>query len=143
MKRETGANPVRTRHRNQGAKPIYHWETGKMADAMIFKPGDLPDCCTEAEKNVKNAKRHLAKGKTSIEGFVNVYMRWNRKCFRPRVIGCTSQIAGSLTGLSVFGVYNPFYLNRKKGLFSLCLKCRRKAFSRSFLIERKAMKLQL
>jgi len=28
-------------------KPIYHWETGKMADAMIFKPGDLPDCCTE------------------------------------------------------------------------------------------------
>ena len=24
-----------------------HWETGKMADAMIFKPGDLPECCTE------------------------------------------------------------------------------------------------
>ena len=43
MKRETGANPVRTRHRNKGAKPLYHWETGKMADAMIFQPGDLPD----------------------------------------------------------------------------------------------------
>ena len=28
-------------------KPIYHWETGKMADVMIFKPGDLPGCCTE------------------------------------------------------------------------------------------------
>ena len=28
-------------------KPKYHWETGKMADVMIFKPGDLPDCCTE------------------------------------------------------------------------------------------------
>jgi hypothetical protein len=28
-------------------KPIYHWETGKMADAMIFKSGDLPECCTE------------------------------------------------------------------------------------------------
>ena len=28
-------------------KPIDHWETGKMADAMIFKPGDLPECCTE------------------------------------------------------------------------------------------------
>ena len=48
MKRETGANPVRTRHRNKGAKPIYHWETGKMADAMIFKPGDLPDLKYEA-----------------------------------------------------------------------------------------------
>ena len=29
-------------------RPRYHWETGKMADAMIFKPGDLPDGCTEA-----------------------------------------------------------------------------------------------
>ena len=28
-------------------RPRYHWETGKMADAMIFKPGDLPDSCTE------------------------------------------------------------------------------------------------
>ena len=32
--------------------PLYHWETGKMADALvdktkIFKPGDLPECCTE------------------------------------------------------------------------------------------------
>ena len=43
VKRETGASPVRTRHRNKGATPIYHWETGKMADAMIYKPGDLPE----------------------------------------------------------------------------------------------------
>ena len=43
VKRETGANPVRTRHRNLGAKPIDHWETGKMVDALINKPGDLPD----------------------------------------------------------------------------------------------------
>ena len=28
-------------------KSRYHWETGKMTDAEIFKPGDLPDCCTE------------------------------------------------------------------------------------------------
>ena len=32
-------------------KPIYHWETGKMVDALVettnFKPGDLPGCCTE------------------------------------------------------------------------------------------------
>jgi len=28
-------------------KPIDHWETGKMADVMIFKSGDLPECCTE------------------------------------------------------------------------------------------------
>ena len=27
--------------------PIDHWETGKMADVKIDKPGDLPDCCTE------------------------------------------------------------------------------------------------
>jgi hypothetical protein len=24
-----------------------HWETGKMADAKIYEPGDLPDRCTE------------------------------------------------------------------------------------------------
>ena len=47
VKRETGANPVRTRHRDREQEPQNHWETGKMADAMIFKPGDLPDCCTE------------------------------------------------------------------------------------------------
>ena len=28
-------------------KLIYHWETGKIADVMIFKPGDLPEGCTE------------------------------------------------------------------------------------------------
>ena len=28
-------------------EPIDHWETGKMADARIFKPGDLPCRCTE------------------------------------------------------------------------------------------------
>ena len=42
VKRETGANPVRTRHRKQGAIPIYHWVTGKMVNAVICKPGDLP-----------------------------------------------------------------------------------------------------
>ncbi len=47
VKRETGANPVRTRHRNEGARPIDHWETGKMAKAMISESGDLPDRCTE------------------------------------------------------------------------------------------------
>ena len=29
VKRETGASPVRTRHRNLQALIIYHWETGK------------------------------------------------------------------------------------------------------------------
>ena len=29
--------------------PIYHWETGKMADAMNYKPGDLPDFKYESE----------------------------------------------------------------------------------------------
>ena len=24
-----------------------HWATGKTAEAMIYKPGDLPLCCTE------------------------------------------------------------------------------------------------
>ena len=28
-------------------EPLYHWETGKMADVMIYEPGDLPVCCTE------------------------------------------------------------------------------------------------
>ena len=28
---------------------MYHWETGKMVDATIYKPGDLPDLKYEAE----------------------------------------------------------------------------------------------
>ena len=36
VKRETGANPVRTRHRDRAQEPQNHWETGKMADAMIL-----------------------------------------------------------------------------------------------------------
>lgn len=44
VKRETGVSPVRTRHRNKGAEPMYHWETGKMANARSFESGDLPDC---------------------------------------------------------------------------------------------------
>ena len=36
VKRETGANPVRTRHRDREQEPQNHWETGKMADAMIL-----------------------------------------------------------------------------------------------------------
>jgi len=28
-------------------EPMCHWETGKTADARIYKPGDLPACCTE------------------------------------------------------------------------------------------------
>lgn len=52
VKRETGVSPVRTRHRNKGAEADISLGTGKsfpgkMADAMIFKPGDLPDCSTE------------------------------------------------------------------------------------------------
>ena len=59
MKRETGVNPVRTRHRNWGAKSIYHWETGKMTCVMIHESGDLPD------------------------------FKYTGVCFKPRVIGCT------------------------------------------------------
>ena len=62
MKRETGASPVRTRHRNKGAKPIYHWETGKMVEAKIYKPGDLPD------------------------------LKYVSESLIPRVIGCTDSI---------------------------------------------------
>ena len=29
-------NPVRTRHRDREQEPQNHWETGKMADAMIL-----------------------------------------------------------------------------------------------------------
>ena len=55
MKRETGAIPVRTRHRNSRATAAYHWETGKMADVLTDKPGDLPvyvqKLCFDATSN--------------------------------------------------------------------------------------------
>ena len=44
VKRETGANPVRTRHRDREQEPQNHWETGKMADVLSSESGDLPDC---------------------------------------------------------------------------------------------------
>ena len=41
-KREAGGKPARSRHCKQGARPLCHWETGKAADALICKPGNLP-----------------------------------------------------------------------------------------------------
>ena len=35
VKREAGANPARTRHRDSQATAYYHWETGKGETAMI------------------------------------------------------------------------------------------------------------
>lgn len=60
MKRETGEISVRTRHRNQGAQPIYHRETGKMAKALNYESGGLPD------------------------------LKYASVSLMPRVIGCTS-----------------------------------------------------
>ena len=40
--REAGESPARSRHCKQGARPLCHWETGKAADALICKPGNLP-----------------------------------------------------------------------------------------------------
>lgn len=34
-----------------------HWETGKMADARIYKPGDLPERCTETRSFRPRVKR--------------------------------------------------------------------------------------
>ena len=34
-----------------------HWETGKMVDAMIYKPGDLPESCTETMSFRPRVKR--------------------------------------------------------------------------------------
>ena len=58
VKREAREIRARTRHRNKGATPIHHWkhpklhvhfaDSGKMADAMIFKSGDLPEYGTES-----------------------------------------------------------------------------------------------
>lgn len=42
LKRETGVNPVRTRHRILRAKADNHWETGKGPERRINKSGELP-----------------------------------------------------------------------------------------------------
>ena len=41
-KREAGESPARSRHCKQGARPLCHWKTGKAAEALICKPGNLP-----------------------------------------------------------------------------------------------------
>ena len=52
VKRETGENPVRTRHRNERAEAdisLGNWEDGGCVGLQtgIFKSGDLPGCGTE------------------------------------------------------------------------------------------------
>ena len=43
VKREAGANPARTRHRDSQATAYYHWETGKVSWMRLNdQPGDLP-----------------------------------------------------------------------------------------------------
>ena len=47
MKRETGAKPVRTRHRDKGVRKEYVTEkSGRPFRVLIFEPGDLPVVCT-------------------------------------------------------------------------------------------------
>ena len=43
VKREAGANPARTRHRDSQATAYYHWETGKGKQCGT-KSGELPYC---------------------------------------------------------------------------------------------------
>ena len=63
VKRETGANPVRTRHRDREQEPQNHWETGKMADAMILSRETCLNAVqkrkfqTTSKKVVRNADR--------------------------------------------------------------------------------------
>ena len=50
VKRETGENPVRTRHRvlqAEATDPL--GEPGREQMCQSNKPGDLPDCCTETK----------------------------------------------------------------------------------------------
>ena len=43
VKREAGANPARTRHRDSQATAYYHWETGKESHKRLSnQSGDLP-----------------------------------------------------------------------------------------------------
>lgn len=42
MKREAGENPARTRHCENRAYDICHWETGKASYSNAIKSGDLP-----------------------------------------------------------------------------------------------------
>ena len=49
VKRETGVNPVRTRHRILRAKADNHWETGKGPERRINKSGELPFVVREPE----------------------------------------------------------------------------------------------
>jgi hypothetical protein len=41
-KRETGANPARSRRCKRGILTKDHWETGKVVRVMMLEPEDLP-----------------------------------------------------------------------------------------------------
>ena len=54
VKREAGANPARTRHRDSQATAYYHWETGKGVEASersvgrpAFRSTGMKNSCHE------------------------------------------------------------------------------------------------
>ena len=50
VKREAGANPARTRHRDSQATAYYHWETGKGVEASERSVGET---CLSQYRNEK------------------------------------------------------------------------------------------
>ena len=62
-------------------EPLYHWETGKMADVMIYEPGDLPAVVQEQLFQPTSNWEYMPRDKFKIIVFKPFYPFFGEKGF--------------------------------------------------------------
>ena len=81
VKREAGANPARTRHRDSQATAYYHWETGKGAEASERSVGRPAFRSTGMKSYRSPAPSTLSVASQLIFAYKKVRVNCNEKMF--------------------------------------------------------------
>ena len=81
VKREAGANPARTRHRDSQATAYYHWETGKGAEASERSVGRPAFRSTGMKSYRSPASSTLSAASQLIFAYKKVRVNCNEKMF--------------------------------------------------------------
>ena len=62
-------------------EPLYHWETGKMADVMIYEPGDLPAVVQEQLFQPTSNWEYMPRDRIKITVLIPFYPFFGEKGF--------------------------------------------------------------
>ena len=81
VKREAGANPARTRHRDSQATAYYHWETGKGVEASERSVGRPAFRSTGMKSYRSPASSTLSAASQLIFAYKKVRVNCNEKMF--------------------------------------------------------------